>query len=141
LFIGLIPDAINLFFINAGLSLISTFSTFFTNSIEQFSVFTSVLKLLLMSSPCSLCVKSTSFTFLSYIAPISYAIPKMLNKSPLFAVNSKSITLSSISRYFIGSSPSTASSPSSAIPSESSGFKNLCSNPSSAIEHNIPFDS
>ena len=78
---------------------------------------------------------------MSYIAPISYAIPNILNKSPLFAVNSKSITQSSIPIYFIGSSPGTASSPSSAIPSESSGFKNLWSNPSSAIEHSIPFDS
>ena len=65
----------------------------------------------------------------------------MLNKSPLFAVNSKSITPSSIWRYFIGSPPISASSPNSAIPSESSGFKNLCSSPNSAIEHNIPFDS
>ena len=39
--IGLIPDAINLFFINAGLSFITTFSAFFAKNILQLSVFTS----------------------------------------------------------------------------------------------------
>ena len=56
-------------------------------------------------------------------------------------VNSKSITLSSIPRYLIGSSPTIASSPNSAIPSLSSGLKNLLSTPSSTNEHSIPFDS
>ena len=65
----------------------------------------------------------------------------MLNKSPLFAVNSKSITPSSIPINFIGSSPGTAVSGNSCIPSLSSGFKNLLSKPNSAIEQSIPLDS
>ena len=65
----------------------------------------------------------------------------MLSKSPRFAVSSKSIIPSSICIYLIGSSPTGASAGNSCIPSLSSGFKNLLSNPSSAIEHNIPLDS
>ena len=65
----------------------------------------------------------------------------MLNKSPRFAVKSKSITPSSICIYFIGSSPTGASAGNSCIPSLSFGSKNLLSKPSSAIEHNIPLDS
>jgi len=68
-------------------------------------------------------------------------MPSILNKSPLFAVNSKSITSSSICKYFIGSSPTGASCGNSCIPSLSSGFKNLLSKPNSAIEHSIPLDS
>ena len=62
---GGLSDAINLFFMNIGLSSIFTFSTFFTNNFEQFAVFTSVFNVLFISSPDSLCFKSTSFTFLS----------------------------------------------------------------------------
>ena len=105
LLIGLIPDAINLFFIKSGLSFIVTFSTLFAKNIVQFSVLTSTLKFLLISSEFSACDKSISLTFLSYIAAISFAIPKMLNKSPLFAVKSKSITSSSNFITLIGSSP------------------------------------
>ena len=94
-----------------------------------------------MSSPDSECDKSTGFTFLSYIAPNSYAIPNMLNKSPRFAVSSKSITPSSICKYLAGSSPTTASSPSSHIPSLSACVRNFPSIPSSASEHIIPLDS
>ena len=65
----------------------------------------------------------------------------MLNKSPLFAVNSKSIMLSSHPKNFIGSSPIFASSDNSQIPFLSSSFRNLLSNPNSAIEHSIPLDS
>ena len=65
----------------------------------------------------------------------------MLSKSPLFAVKSKSITASSSPRYFIGSSPTGASCGSSCIPALSTSSANLCSNPSSNIEHNIPLDS
>jgi len=65
----------------------------------------------------------------------------MLNKSPRFAVNSKSITSSSNPKYFIGSSPTIASWPNSQIPFLSSSVKNLLSSPNSAIEHIIPFDS
>ena len=65
----------------------------------------------------------------------------MLSKSPRLAVKSKSITPSSIFIYFIGSSPIGASAGNSCIPSLSSGFKNLLSNPSSAIEQSIPQDS
>ena len=141
LLIGLIPEAINLFFINSGLSFIVTFSTFFTSNIEQFSVSTFILNssviFLLFSSYC----KSIFFTFLLYIAATSCAIPSTLNKSPLFAVNSKSIISSSIFKYFIGSSPTGASCGNSCIPSLSSGLKNLLSKPNSAIEHSIPLDS
>ena len=65
----------------------------------------------------------------------------MLNKSPLFAVKSKSITESSNFIYAIGSSPIGASIGNSCIPALSSSLKNLLSNPSSAREQIIPFDS
>ena len=68
-------------------------------------------------------------------------VDKILNKSPRLEVNSKSITSSSRFKYLIGSSPTFASIGNSHIPSISSGFKNLLSNPSSAIEQIIPFDS
>ena len=135
LFIGLIPDAINLDLIKSGL-----FFTFLAKKIEQFSVFTFTLKISFMFSLFSLWDKSMSFTFLSYIAPTSYAIPNMLNRSPLFAVNSKSITWSFNFIYAIGSSPIGASSGNSCIPALSSSVKNLLSKPSSAIEHIIPFE-
>ena len=96
---------------------------------------------MLISSPYSLYLYSIFFTFLSYIAPSSYAIPIILNKSPLSGVNSKSIISSSHPKYLIGSSPGIALLSSSAIPSISSAFKNFLSTPSSAIEHIIPFDS
>ena len=125
----------------AGLSFISTFFTFLLKNIEQLSVFTFTLNLSFISSLFSLCDISISFTFLLYIAPTSYAIPKMLNKSPLFAVKSKSITLSSIFIYAIGSSPIGASCGNSCIPALSSSVKNFDSKPNSAIEQIIPLDS
>ena len=74
------------------------------------------------------------------MAPTSYAIPRTLNKSPLFEVNSKSITSSSKPRYLIGSSPIGALLSNSQIPSISSSFKNLWSKPNSESEHNIPLE-
>ena len=74
------------------------------------------------------------------MAPTSYAIPRTLNKSPLFEVNSKSITSSSKPRYLIGFSPIGALLSNSQIPSISSSFKNLWSKPNSASEHNIPLE-
>ena len=65
----------------------------------------------------------------------------MLNKSPLLAVNSKSITSSSNPKNLIGSSPTIASWGSSSIPFFCSSVKNLASIPSSNKEHSIPFDS
>ena len=82
-----------------------------------------------------------SLTGLSYIAPSSYAIPKMLSKSPLFAVNSKSITSSSSPMYLIGSSPIGASAENSCIPVLSASSTYLFSIPSSNIEQSIPLDS
>ena len=65
----------------------------------------------------------------------------MLNKSPLFAVKSKSATSSSICIYAIGSPPTGASAGSSCIPVLSTSSAYLCSKPSSSIEQSIPFDS
>ena len=65
----------------------------------------------------------------------------MLNKSPLFAVNSKSITLSSNPIYLIGSSPTGASAGNSCIPFLSASDKNFLSIPISYKAHSIPFDS
>ena len=141
MFIGLIPLAISLFFIKSGLSFIVTFKAFFAKNKLQFSVSISTLKLSLTSSFSSLCFKSISFTGLSYIAPNSYAIHKMLNKSPLFAVSSKSATSSSNPMNLIGSSPTGASAGSSCIPVLSASLKNFDSIPSSNNEHIIPFDS
>ena len=54
LFIGLIPQAINLFFINSGLSFIVTFFAFLAKNSLQFSVFTCTENSLFTSSPFSL---------------------------------------------------------------------------------------